>query len=358
MTGVVRKFATACFCFAVLSPAIAFLVRAQGQTAASAQPVSLKSSEEAKPSADQSADLARAPRESQAREGQARERSMRVSVNMVLVPVSVTDVMNRPVMDLRKDDFALFQDDEQQKLEYFSTEDAPVSAGMILDLSKSMSNKFEMERQAVSEFFKNANAQDDYFVITFADRPKLITGTTQSIDTIQSSLGLQTPDGNTALFDAIADGEERMRSAPQRRKALLIISDGGDNHSRHRLGQIKRELQDSDVEVYAIGIFDTGPFKTVEEALGKKWLSQITDATGGRTITVDNKDKVPGAAAAISREIRSRYVLGYRPVNSPNSMRRKIRVLVGGDSAKKLVHAYYKTGYVTVETPAHAVNTN
>jgi len=340
-----------------LSPAIAFLVGAQEQTAASEQKVNLSSSEDAQqsadPSADPSADLARA-----ARESQARERSMRVSVNMVLVPVSVTDVMDRPVMDLQKDDFALFQDDEQQKLEYFSTEDAPVSAGMILDLSKSMSNKFEMERRAVSEFFKAANEQDDYFVITFSDHPKLITGATQSIDTIESNLAMQTPDGNTALFDAIAEGADRMRYAQHRRKALLIISDGGDNHSRHHLGQIKRALQDSDVEVYAIGIFDTGPFKTVEEALGKKWLSQITDATGGRTITVDNKDKVPAAAAAISREIRSRYVLGYRPDRLGNSVRRKIRVLVAAGSPKKNVHAYYKTGYVTVETPAHPVNMN
>jgi Ca-activated chloride channel homolog len=289
---------------------------------------------------------------------QTREKSMRVSVNMVLVPVSVTDLLNRPVVDLQKGDFALFQDDEPQKLEYFSTEDAPVSAGLLLDLSKSMTNKFDMEREAVSQFFKNANEQDDYFVITFADHPKLITASTQSLDTIESNLALQTPDGNTALFDAISEGADRMRSAQHIRRALLIISDGGDNHSRHHLRQIKKSLQDSDVEVYAIGIFDSGPFKTVEEALGKKWLSQITDATGGQTITVDSKDKIPAAAAAISREIRSRYVLGYHPEDSRTSIRRKIRVQVAAGSAKTSVHAYYKTGYRAAEAPAHPVNTN
>jgi Ca-activated chloride channel homolog len=277
------------------------------------------------------------------------EKSMRVDVNMVLVPVSVTDVMDRPVMNLRREDFALFQDDQQQKVEYFATEDVPISIGLLLDLSKSMTNKFEMERAAVTEFFKNANNQDDYFAIIFSDHPKLITASTQSIETIQSNLALLTPDGNTALFDAISDGADRMRLAQQRRKALLIISDGGDNHSRHRLKEIKRLVQDSDIEVYAIGVFDIGPFKTVEEALGKKWLSQITDATGGRTITVDSRNKIPEAAATISREIRSRYVLGYRPAEAHGSLRRKIRVQVASTSMKTAFHAYYKTGYVPPE---------
>jgi Ca-activated chloride channel homolog len=280
------------------------------------------------------------------------DKSMRVDVNMVLVPVSVTDVMNRPVMDLRREDFALFQDDELQKVEYFSTEDAPISVGLLLDLSKSMTNKFDMERAAVTEFFKNANKQDDYFTITFSDRPKLITTATQSIDTIQSNLALQTPDGNTALFDAISEGADRMRLAQLRRKALLIISDGGDNHSRHHLREIRRSVQDSDIEVYAIGIFDSGPFKTLEEALGKKWLSQITDSTGGRTIAVDSRDKIPEAAAAISREIRSRYVLGYRPNGGRSSARRKIRVQVASHVVNAVLHAYYKTGYVSSEGPA------
>lgn len=282
---------------------------------------------------------------------QRSDRSMRVDVNMVLVPVSVMDVMDRPVMNLTKEDFALFQDDQQQKVEYFSTEDAPISVGLLLDLSRSMTNKFEMERAAVTEFFKSANKQDDYFAITFSDHPKLVTASTQSIETIQSNLASQTPDGNTALFDAISDGADRMRSAERHRKALLIISDGGDNHSRHHMREIKRMVQDSDIEVYAIGVFDTGPFKTVEEALGKKWLSQITDATGGRTVTVDNRDKIPQAAAAISREMRSRYVLGYRAGGDGSSTRRKIRVQVVSGSNKTVFHTYYKTGYVSVQRP-------
>ena len=156
-----------------------------------------------------------------------------------------------------------------------------------------MADKFDTERAAVSEFFKNANAQDDYFVITFSNRPELVADSTQSIADIQSSLDTQIPSGNTALFDAVSMAVARMRTAHYRRRALLIISDGGDNHSRHHLKEIKNLVQDSDVDIYAIGIFDIGFFKTLEESVGKKWLNKITDATGGQTIAVNPRPKRP-----------------------------------------------------------------
>jgi Ca-activated chloride channel family protein len=276
--------------------------------------------------------------------------SLRMDVDLVLVPVMVSDARNRPVIGLKKQHFALYQDNEKQEIRYFSTEDAPVSVGLLLDVSKSMSSKFDTERMAVSEFFKNANAQDDYFVVTFADHPKLVTGSTQSIDTIQSNLAAEKPDGNTALLDAISDGVARMPSARYRRRAILIISDGGDNHSRHRLRQIKRLVQDSDVQIFAIGLFDTGPFKTLEESLGKRWLSEITDATGGRTIAVESVSKLPDAATTISREMRDQYILGYRPNGgASHRTRKKIQVQVTQPPGSSALHAYYKTGYFPTE---------
>ena len=280
------------------------------------------------------------------------EKSMRMNVNLVLVPVSVTDRMNRPVMNLQRDDFALFQDEQPQKVEYFATEDAPVSVGLLLDVSRSMTSKFEMERQAVSAFFGNANQQDDYFAITFADQPKLVISATQSIGDIQSALAKQTPNGNTALFDAISVAAEQMRTAPRRRKALLIISDGADNHSQRRLKQIRRLVQDSDMEVYAIALIDAGPFNTLEGAHGRRWLTQITNASGGQTVAADSQEKIPQAAATISREMRSRYVLGYRPGAAKKSVRRKIRVEVTPHGlAQAAFHAYYKTGYQSSNLP-------
>jgi Ca-activated chloride channel family protein len=278
--------------------------------------------------------------------------SLQVDVNMVLVPVLVTDSLNRPVMGLDKLHFAVFQDEEPQEICYFSIEDTPISVGLLLDLSKSMSDKFDMERTAVSEFFKNADPQDDYFVITFANRPKLISDAAQSIEQIQSSLASQIPDGNTALLDAISLGVTRMLSAQYRRRALLIISDGGDNHSRHHRREIEKLIQESDVDVYAIGIFDSGFFKTSEESMGRRWLNEISGATGGHVIAVNDISRAPEAAAVISREMRERYILGYRPASARDGYRRTIRVQVSSSDGSMPLHTYYKTGYIS-----HAMKT-
>jgi Ca-activated chloride channel family protein len=280
----------------------------------------------------------------------ASARSMKVNVNMVLVPVTVTDALDRPVMGLDSRNFAIFQDDQQQEIRYFSTEDSPISIGLVLDLSKSMTNKFEIERDAVTEFFKNANAEDDYFVITFSNRPTLVADYTQSIAAIQASLGSQIPDGNTALFDAVSMAVARIRTSRYRRRALLIISDGGDNHSRHHLKEIRNLVRDSDIDVYAIGIFNTGLFQSIEESMGKKWLNRITGATGGETIAV-SAASAPDAAALISREMRDHYVLGYWP-NGPARGRRKITVQVIPAERSMPLHTHYKTAYVAAEVNA------
>jgi Ca-activated chloride channel homolog len=273
--------------------------------------------------------------------------SLHLSVSLVLVPVQVIDAQDRPILTLGADAFSLFQDDQQQEIEYFTTEDSPISVGLILDLSKSMTNKFDAERKGVSEFFKNANSQDEFSVITFADRPKLITASAQSVEAVESRLALEQPDGDTAMLDAIWEGVERMKSAKYQRRCLLVISDGGDNHSRHHLRQLRKALEESDVEVYAIGIFDAGPFKTLEEAMGRKWLSSITDATGGHTIAVDKTSDLAGAAARISREMREEYVLGYKPsMIEENPGRRKIRVRVVPPHGSAPLRAFYKTGFV------------
>ncbi len=280
-------------------------------------------------------------------------RRVRVDVDLVLVPATVTDRMNRPIIDLQKENFGLFEDDTQQQIRYFTAEDEPISVGLILDVSKSMSNKFEMERAAVAEFFKNANPEDDYFVISLANRPKLIADTTQSLDDIQRQLAMVIPDGNTALLDGIYMGLAKLRGARYQRRALLIISDGGDNHSHYTAKETKSLVQESDVLVYSIGIFDSLPvpvFKTIEEKLGERLLIDLTEASGGRTIAADKREKVPGVAAAISRELRQQYVLGYRSNNTiRNGKWRKIKVQVSSAEGDSPLHAYYKRGYLAPE---------
>jgi Ca-activated chloride channel family protein len=275
----------------------------------------------------------------------SRIKPLRVDVDLVLLPVTVTDELNHPIMGLQRQDFAIYDENEQQQIQYFSADDAPISIGLILDLSKSMTNKVDTERAAVAEFFQNANPQDDYFVIAVSGRPKLIADSTRSIDTIESDIGMETPDGNTALLDSIYLGVAKLRSAQYQRKALLIISDGGDNNSRYRLKEIKSILQESDVQAYALGIFDTALFKTFEEFMGKKWLEEITNATGGRTVTVDNLTKLPEIAAAVSWELRNQYTLGYKPKNIGDGKWRKIKVRVIRPPGASRLQAYYKKGY-------------
>ena len=240
-----------------------------------------------------------------------RLKPVRVDIDVVLVPVTVTDLKNRPVMDLDKQDFMLLEGNSEEQIQYFGTEDSPISVGVLVDLSGSMKNKIDNVRQAVDQFFNNANPEDDYFVVTFANRPALLADTTRSIATIQSQLATMEAGGNTALADAIYMGVLKLRSAKYRRKALLIISDGGDNYSRYNLREVRSLAMESDVQIYAIDVCDALPIflpAKLSELAEQHWLSQITDITGGRTIAVDNGARIPDAASRISLELRNEYV--------------------------------------------------
>src|ERR1051326_7257506 len=258
----------------------------------------------------------------------ARIKPLVMNVDLVLVPVTVTDAKNRPVLDLPRDSFQLYEGEEPQQIQYFSREDGPISLGVLLDLSKSMTNKIDVAREAVQQFFRAANPEDDYFVITFNSEPHVAADTTQSLGSIEASLAQATPAGRTALLDAIYLGIQKAHHAKYKRRALLIISDGGDNASRYSSKEIRRLVQEADVQIYAVGIFDS-IFHTPEEWSGRRLLSEITTATGGRTATLHNVAELPELAARIGEELRSQYLLGYRP-NQPISdgKWRRIRVLL------------------------------
>ncbi len=272
-------------------------------------------------------------------------RPFRVDVDLVLVPVTVTDSMNRTVTTLKREDFTLYEENKQQDIRYFSAEEEPVSVAILLDVSKSMSDKIDTERAAIVEFFNNANPNDEYFGIAFSDRPQVLAESTLSVDELEKKLIAVEPGGPTAMLDAVYLAVTKLRAARYNRKAIVIFSDGGDNVSRYSLREIKSLVRESDVQIYVVGLFDTFFFNTIEERLGKEWLSEITDATGGRTITVDNRSKVPEAAAVISREMRNQYVLGYRPASSSANRWRKIKVHLGPSTVDRPLRAYYRRGY-------------
>jgi Ca-activated chloride channel homolog len=270
---------------------------------------------------------------------------IKVDVNLVLVPVSIVDPMNRQVTGLDKQNFVLFEGKERQELLHFSSEDAPVSLGAIFDVSGSMANKIERAREAVLEFFKTANPQDEFFMIAFADKPEEVTDFTQSVEDIQGRLVYTVPKGRTALLDAIYLGLSKMREAKYGKKALLIISDGGDNHSRYTESEIKNLVKESDVQIYAIGIYDHY-FPTEEERLGPQLLSDITELTGGRAFSIDNPNDLADVATKIGIELRNQYVLGYRPTNPVHDGKwHKIRVKLTPPKGLPPLRVYAKAGY-------------
>ena len=273
------------------------------------------------------------------------ERPLKVNVDLVLVPVTITDPMNRLVTGLDKDNFAVFEGKQEQQIRTFSSEDAPVSLGVIFDMSGSMASKIERAREAVVEFFKTANPQDEFFMITFADRPEEVSDFTSSIEDIQGKLVYTVPKGRTALLDAIYLGVSKMRQAKYPKKALLIISDGGDNHSRYTEGEIKSTVKEADVLIYAIGIYDHY-FPTEEERLGPALLSEVTELTGGRAFTIDNPNDLADVATKIGIELRNQYVLGYRPTNAAHDGKwRKIKVKLIPPKGLPPLRVYAKTGY-------------
>jgi Ca-activated chloride channel homolog len=259
--------------------------------------------------------------------------------------VTITDPLNRLVTGLEKENFILLDNGEKQAIQHFSSEDAPISLGVIFDMSGSMSNKIEKARDAVIEFFKTANPQDEFFLIAFNDKPTLICDFTSSVEQVQSELMYTVPKGRTALLDAIYLGIAKMRQAKRERKALLIISDGGDNRSRYTENEIKSMVKESDVQIYAMGLFDQNP-RSDEERYGPQLLSEVTDVTGGRTFTVDNPNELSDVATKIAVQLRNQYVLGYRPSKpARNGKWRKVRVKLNAPKGLPPLTVYAKTGY-------------
>ena len=240
--------------------------------------------------------------------------TIRVESNLVLVPMTVTDMRNRLVTGLERENFYLYEDNKPQTIRSFSTDDAPVSIGIVFDLSGSMSSKFSRSRRALSEFLRTSNPQDEFFVVGFNDKPNVIVDYTSNVDDVDARMVMMRPQNRTALIDAVYLGLDKLKEAKYDRKALLVISDGGDNRSRYTLGELKRAVRESDVQIYAIGIFDEAA-QTEEERLGPYLLTDLCDQSGGRMFRVNDVQELSDIATRISAELRNEYLVGYRPTD-------------------------------------------
>ncbi|HEY1264558.1 MAG TPA: VWA domain-containing protein [Terriglobales bacterium] len=271
--------------------------------------------------------------------------TIRKQVDLVLVPVTVTDERDRLITGLTPGNFQLFDGKKKQEIKHFSSEDTPVSLGIVLDLSGSMASKIEWARQAVMEFCRTANPADEFFLLSFADRPELLTGFTSKLEDIEGRLAFAAPQGRTALLDALYLGLHQMRSAKYPKRALLVISDGGDNRSRYTEREIKAVVKEADVLLYAIAIIDPAA-EDPEEVRGPELLNEIASLTGGRAFGIFEPNLLPAIADRVGIELRNQYVLGYRPENAPrNGQWHKIQIKLRIPKSIWPVAVHAKSGY-------------
>ena len=273
---------------------------------------------------------------------------IKVDVNLALVNVTVTDPLNRLVTGLERENFRVYEDGTEQEIVTLSSEDVPVSIGLVFDMSGSMSDKVDKARQAAVQFMRTANPLDQFFLVSFNDRAELTSGFTSSVEELQTRMMFTASRGRTALLDAVYLGLSQMRGAHNAKRALLIISDGGDNHSRYNENDVKNFLKEADCQLYAIGIYDPIGMRsrTAEELNGPSLLSEMTEMTGGRVFPVANVGDLPDIAAKIGMELRNQYVLGYKPSNAQrNGIWRKIKVKLKPPKGLPPLNVFAKTGY-------------
>lgn len=260
---------------------------------------------------------------------------LRTAVNLVLVPVSVTDLMQHPVDGLQKKDFHLYENGIEQNISEFFHQESPISIGIIFDASGSMTPKMERSRQAVAEFLDRSLPGDEFFLLKFSDHPEITSPFTTDLDAIQKGIDEMRPDGWTAMFDAIYMGIHELKHAHHERRVLLIFSDGGDNASRYTEREMRTLVREADVRIFAISILDRS---TV--------LENIAEESGGRAYRVRSLDELPPLAARLSAEIHSEYVLGYSPLNPTRDGKyRKLKVDLAQPQPAPPLHISWRRGY-------------
>ena len=273
--------------------------------------------------------------------------NLRADTRLVLVPVSVCDPLNRPVTGLEKEHFKVFDDKVEQQVTHFAMDDEPVAVGLVFDTSGSMGPKLRRSRDAAATFFRTANPEDEFFLVEFNDQPKLVVPLTRDYSEIQTQLAFTQSKGRTALLDAIMLSLHEMKKSKKNRKALLIISDGGDNSSRYSESEVRNRVRETDLLIYAVGVFEAygARGRTPEESAGPGLLSELAEQTGGRHFPADSFE-LPDIAAKIGIELRNRYVLGYSPTDQQRDGRyHRVQVKVVPPRGLPPLKAFWRLGY-------------
>jgi VWFA-related protein len=259
----------------------------------------------------------------------------------------VTDSQNRLVTGLEREHFKVFDNKVEQVISHFAREDAPVSVVLVFDCSGSMGPKLQRARAAVAEFIRTANAEDEFALVAFSDRARLLADFSVGTAEIENRLLFLAPRGATALLDAICISINEMKHAKHARKAIFIISDGGDNASRYTSREVKNWIREADVQIYSIGIFEPPGLRirSPEEANGPALLDEFARETGGRLFEVYDLNDLHDTALKIGNALRNQYVLGFSPTAERDGKYHRIQVKIPKIPGLPSLHMTFRSGY-------------
>jgi Ca-activated chloride channel family protein len=258
------------------------------------------------------------------------ENPIKVKTDLVTLTLTVTDLYGRYVSGLEKKAFTILDNNEEQQITFFSDTDAPISVGILFDVSGSMSGeKINKARKALERFINTSHPSDEYFLIAFNNRAQLLLDHSRDGEAVLRKLTLVEPKNNTALYDACYLGIERVTKGTRQKKALLIISDGQDNNSRYNFGEVRRLMKESDVTVYAVGINDANDAGSMLGMQGQSFLEELTSVTGGKAFFPQTSVEMDEIFERIALELRHQYSVGYTPRNfQPDGKWHKVKTKV------------------------------
>lgn len=257
-------------------------------------------------------------------------RPVRIKTDLVTLTLTVTDLYGRYVSGLTENNFTIYDNNKEQEITFFSDSDAPVSVGILFDVSGSMSgDKINKARTALERFINSSHPSDEYFLIAFNSRAQLLLDRTRDGEAVIRKLTLVKPDKNTALYDAVYLGIERVTRGAHQKKALLVISDGQDNSSRYNFNEVRRLMRESDVVTYGVGILDGGDAASPVGMQGQAFLDELASVTGGKSFYPNSAIEMDEIFERIALELRHQYSVGYTPTDfEPDGKWRKVRVRV------------------------------
>ena len=262
----------------------------------------------------------------------AAQKSLKVDVELVMVNASVRDSENRPITDLKPENFQIFEDKVEQQIRYFSSEAAPISLGIVFDISHSMERKLAFAKDAAARFLETSTTDDEYFLVEFSSRARLAEGFTSDITRLRDKLTLTPAEGATALYDAVYLGLSKLKSGQNPKKALLLITDGEDNHSRYSRGDIRDVVRESDAQIYVLD-------------LGRALIGDLAEMTGGHSYHTNVND-LEETCEKIALEMKNQYVIGYESTNrNKDGKFRKVRVRVTPPPGMSKLSVRARDGY-------------